>query len=215
MAAIVFDLDGTLIDSAPDIHAALNQVMTEAGGSPFDLATVISFIGGGVPLLVERALQAQGRPMAEHATLTARMLQVYGAASAVRTRLYPGLPETLETLRAAGHALGICTNKPEAPARDILDAFDLTRFFPVIIGGDTLAVKKPDPAPLEAAYAALPAGPRIYVGDSETDAETARRAGVPFLLFTEGYRKSPVEALPHRARFDDYAGFPALLAGAA
>lgn len=211
MAAIVFDLDGTLIDSAPDIHAALNQVIEGAGTAGFDLPTVISFIGNGIPTLVERAMRARDLAMDRHAELTAKMVEVYSAASTVRTAAYPGLTGALAALRAQGAALGICTNKPEAPARDILRDLDLAPHFDVVVGGDTLSVKKPDPAPLEAAFAAMAPGPRLYVGDSETDAETARRAGVPFLLFTEGYRKSAPEALPHLARFDHFDALPELV----
>jgi len=211
MAAIVFDLDGTLVDSAPDIQAALNAVMAEAGAAPFDLASVISFIGGGIPPLIEQAMRARDLPMAQHGALVARMSAVYGAENTARTQVFPGVIGALEQLRDQGHALGVCTNKPEAPARVILQALGLAPYFEVLIGGDTLAVKKPDPAPLHAAFAGLAAGTALYVGDSEFDAEAARRAGVDFLLFTEGYRRSPAEALPQRARFDAYAAFPALV----
>ncbi|GHG84446.1 phosphoglycolate phosphatase [Pseudodonghicola xiamenensis] len=211
MAAIVFDLDGTLVDSAPDIQAALNDVMAEAGATPFDLASVIRFIGGGIPPLMEQAMQARDLPMAQHAALVARMVEVYGAESTERTRVFPGVIAALGQLRGQGHVLGVCTNKPEAPARHILAALGLAPYFDVLIGGDTLAVKKPDPAPLHAAFAGLGAEVSLYVGDSEFDAEAARRAGVDFLLFTEGYRKSPVEALPQRARFDAYEAFPELV----
>ncbi|TDK43730.1 phosphoglycolate phosphatase [Antarcticimicrobium luteum] len=213
MTAIIFDLDGTLVDSAPDIQAAANRMLEGEGAEPLDLPTVIGFIGNGLPKLVERAMGARDLPMDRHTELTARTLAFYNAESTARTLPYPGLVAALDALRAQGFALGICTNKPAAPARDILDQFDLARHFEVVIGGDTLPVKKPDPAPLRAAFDALARG-GLYVGDSEVDAETAERAGVPFLLFTEGYRKQPVEALPHLARFDHFDALPGLVAQA-
>ena len=104
----------------------------------------------------------------------------------------------------------MCTNKPEKPARDILEAFGLTDYFDVVIGGDTTAAKKPDPTPLNAAFDAIGAETRLYVGDSEIDAETAERAGVPFALFTEGYRKVSVESMTSCCTFADFAELPAL-----
>ncbi len=213
VTAIVFDLDGTLVDSAPDIQAAANKMLESAGAAPLDLPTLISFIGNGIPKLVERAMRARDLPMDRHAELTDRTLEFYNAESALRTVPYPGLVDTLTTLQARGFALGVCTNKPADPARDILDQLGLTQHFEVVIGGDTLPVKKPDPAPLNAAFTAL--GRRgLYVGDSEVDAETAERAGIPFLLFTEGYRKQPIEALTHTARFDHFDALPGLVAKA-
>lgn len=202
---IVFDLDGTLIDSAPDIRAAANVMLEAEGAAPLDMATTISFIGNGIPKLVERAMRARDLPMAEHARLTEAMLAAYDKNPATLTRLYDGLAELLPALREDGHRLGICTNKPLAPTRQILDILEITDLFDVIIGGDTLAVKKPDPAPLMAAYDALGDGARLYVGDSEVDAETAERAKVPFALFTEGYRKVPVAELTHELAFADFA----------
>jgi len=202
---IVFDLDGTLIDSAPDIRAAANVMLAGEGAAPLDMATTISFIGNGIPKLVERAMRARDLPMADHARLTQAMLEAYDKNPATLTRLYDGLEALLPALREDGHRLGVCTNKPLAPTRQILDIFGITELFDVIIGGDTLTVKKPDPAPLLAAYDALGEGGRLYVGDSEVDAETAERANVTFALFTEGYRKVPVEKLPHELAFADFS----------
>ncbi len=214
MASIIFDLDGTLVDSAPDIHAALNRTMVELSEPLFGRAIVISFVGNGVPVLIDRAMHARGHaPDANrHALWERRFLHHYNAASAVLTQPYPGVVAALEALTDAGHLLGLCTNKPELPARHVLAAFDLTRFFPVVIGGDTLAQRKPDAAPLRAVARALEAVPAIFVGDSEVDADTALAAAVPFLLFTEGYRKSPAAALPAAARFADWAVLPGLVA---
>lgn len=212
MTAIVFDLDGTLIDSAPDIRAAANRMLRGEGREPLDLPTIISFIGNGLPRLVEQVMRVRGLDMGEHARLTQATLDHYSRAATDLTRPYPGMVAALERLRAQGCALGICTNKPEAPARAILRDLGLDGLFDAVVGGDTLAVRKPDPDPLHRAFAALGGAARLYVGDSEVDAETARRAGVPFLLFTEGYRKVPPEALVHRARFSDFAALPDLVA---
>jgi len=213
VTAIIFDLDGTLVDSAPDIQAAANKMLESEGLAPLDLPTVISFIGNGLPKLVERSMRARDLPMARHAELTERTLEFYNAESTARTVPYPGLTDALTTLQAQGFTLGVCTNKPADPARDILNQLNLAAHFEVVIGGDSLAVKKPDPAPLRAAFEAL-GREGLYVGDSEVDAETAERAGVPFLLFTEGYRKQPIEALPHLARFDHFDALPGLIAQA-
>ncbi|HSG55631.1 MAG TPA: HAD hydrolase-like protein, partial [Paracoccaceae bacterium] len=147
MSAIVFDLDGTLIDSAPDIRAAVNRTLEDEGQAALDLPTVISFIGHGLPRLVERAMGARGIPMDQHARLTEVTLAHYNAAANDLTRPYPGVMAMLERLRDEGHRLGICTNKPEAPARKVLDQFGMAHLFDVVVGGDTLAARKPDPAP--------------------------------------------------------------------
>lgn len=210
MAAIVFDLDGTLIDSAPDLLAAANAVLDGEGVEPLALPELTRMIGRGVPVLVERIIAARGLDPDAHPRLLATFHTVYEAAPADRTVIYPGVTAALAALRAAGHTLGLCTNKPEAPARRILDLLGLAQSFDVVIGGDTLDVKKPDPAPLHATFAALGAGGGLYVGDSETDAETAAAAAAPFALYTEGYRKTPVDEIAHDAAFGDFAVLPAL-----
>lgn len=213
MARIVFDLDGTLVDSAPDIRAVANAVLTDEGRAPLSLAETHAFIGEGTKVFVERMRIARDIPATAQERLHDAFLPRYQGAVAL-TEMYDGVTDALRALKEAGHVLGLCTNKPEGPADAVLRHFGLTDLFATRIGGDSLAQRKPDPAPLNAAFDAMGDGPRLYVGDSETDAETADRAGVPFLLFTRGYRKSPVEALPHLASFDDWADLPAMVSDA-
>ena len=210
MKAVIFDLDGTLIDSAPDIHAAVNLTLAEIGAARIDLRQVKSFIGNGVGVLIEKVRAARGLTLPQPEVLE-RFMQHYNANPATLTTLYPNVRATLELLTAQGTALGVCTNKPEGPTREILAAFDLTRFFSAVVGGDTLTARKPDPAPLAYAVAALNRPTTAYVGDSEVDAETAQRAALPFAIFSQGYRKTPISELPHDASFDDFAELPAVL----
>lgn len=206
--AIVFDLDGTLIDSAPDLHVALNSVLTAEGAAPVTLAETVGFIGHGIPNLVKQARLARALPETRQGPMAAAMFAAYQAAPSVLTRPYPGVLRLLQVLGERGHPLGLCTNKALAPTLQILQALGLQHHFAAVIGGDSLPQKKPDPAPLQACFAAL--GPaQLYVGDSEVDAETARAAGIPFALYTRGYRKAPVADLPHAVAFDH---FDALLA---
>jgi len=213
MSVVIFDLDGTLIDSAPDIHAASNRVLAEQGLAPLSLAEVRSFIGKGVPHLVARLLEASGEAAdgPRHAAMVARFSARYESAVGL-TRPYPGVAAALDALAADGRRLGLCTNKPAAPAWAVLRHLGLDHHFTVLIGGDSLPQRKPDPAPLRAAWAALGGGAAVYVGDSEVDAETAAAAGLQFALFTEGYRKTPVAALPHAAAFADFGALPKIIA---
>ena len=209
-ARVVFDLDGTLIDSAPDIHAIANGILASEGAAPITFEQARSFIGNGVSVFVEKMCAATGIPVSRHERLLAEFVRRYDDAVHL-TRPYPGVREALTQLGNAGHHLGICTNKPIRPCLSVLQHLNLDSFFMTVIGGDSLALRKPDPAPLEAAFIGLPDGPEIYVGDSEVDAETAHRASVPFLLFSGGYRKAPVEKLPHTAVFHKYQDMPNLL----
>lgn len=210
---VIFDLDGTLIDSAPGMRVAVNLMLEAEGAAPLDLPTVISFIGHGLPRLVARVMEARAIPATEHARLTALTRAHYDAAPGSQTQPYPGVMAALATLAARGHPLGICTNKPEGPARAILRDLGLLPRFAAVVGGDRLPVLKPDPAPLLACLAEIGhPGPPVFVGDSEVDAATAHAARIPFLLFTEGYRTTPAADLAPAASFDDHARLPALIA---
>jgi len=210
--AVVFDLDGTLIDSAPDIHAAANRLMVQNGFDPFAPEETRSFIGSGVPHFISCCLTARGR--AGDGALRARLIEDFIAdyeTAVTLTTVYPGVMGALDGLAGADLALGLCTNKPEGPAHSILAHLGLAGYFPVIIGGDSLTWRKPDPAPLQATAAALGARDVVFVGDSEVDAETAARAGVPFVLYTEGYRKGPIEQIAHDRAFSDFAALQELI----
>ncbi len=210
--ALIFDLDGTLIDSAPDIHATTNKVFLAKGLEPFPFEAVRGFIGNGVAVLISRLLDSRGLPKSGelHADMVRDFINIYEEAFDL-TKLYPGVAESLTDLRQAGHALGICTNKPERPARAALMHFGLDDFFAVVIGGDSLPQRKPDPAPLRAAIAALGNRRSLFIGDSEVDSETAQAADVPLALFAGGYRKAAAEALGARFIFDHHAALPHLL----
>lgn len=214
LRAVVFDLDGTLIDSAPDIHAALNAVLADVQAAPVTLEEVRGFVGDGAPVLIGRAMAARSLPddAALHARMLAHLLQIY--ESAVRlTRPYPGAVAALERLAAEGWQLGLCTNKPLGATRAVLAHLDLARFFPVVVGGDSLPERKPHPAPLLQVVASLGATGAVFVGDSEVDAKTAQAAGMPFALYTEGYRRVPLASLPHAFAFSDWALLPGWLGG--
>lgn len=209
VATIVFDLDGTLIDSAPDIREIANSLLRERALEDITLEETRSFIGHGTPVFVEKMRRARGIDDSAQAPLLEAFVARYDAAVAL-TRPYPGVEEALERLVAV-HRLGICTNKPYRPCVAVLDHLGLNRFFSTVWGGDSLDRRKPDPAPLYAAFEALGAGRRLYVGDSEVDAETAERAGVPFFLFSGGYRKRPAHQIPHAAVFDQFHELPVLV----
>lgn len=215
--AVVFDLDGTLVDSAPAIHAAVTRLLAAEERPPLAPGVVRAFIGNGVPALITKVMQAAALPAGgdEHTRLVAAFLADYEADPIARTVPMPGAPEALRALAAEGCRLALCTNKPEGPTRAILAAFGLLDLFGAVIGGDTLPRRKPDPAPLRAAFRGLGAASGLYVGDGEVDAATALAAGVPLLLYTGGYRCTAVKALPHAGAFHCWADLPALVLGRA
>lgn len=208
MSEIVFDLDGTLIDSAPDLLRAANALLDEAKRQALSLETLRGFIGEGVAKLIERVAAARDLPPESVPDLTARFLEIYEAAPSELTTLYPGVRAALAALDDAGYRLSVCTNKPEAPSKRILSDFDLRDAFAAVIGGDSLPERKPSPAPLFAALGPGAADRAVLVGDSEIDAETARAARVRFVLFVNGYRRGPVETIPHDAAFEHYRQLP-------
>jgi len=208
---LVFDLDGTLIDSAPDLHAAAVRLLAREGLPPLSLDTVRSFIGNGVPVLVERVMDAAGLDASGRDRLVSAFLEDYSAHATDLTRPYPGVAEALLELKQAGFAMAVLTNKPASPARQILADLDLAQFLDDVVGGDSLGTRKPDPAGLHHLQDALGGGQLVFVGDSEVDAETAVRGGLPFALFSEGYRKRPVAEIPHRVLFSAFHDLPDLV----
>jgi phosphoglycolate phosphatase len=211
-ARIVFDLDGTLVDSNPSLAAAGNALLRGLGRPEVPEEVCATFVGDGARVLVERLLAHSGGLPAEGVDPhLARFRQIYGADPVTGTRLHAGVPEALAALAAAGHGLAVCTQKPNGPAETILRSLGLMPPITALTGGDSLDVLKPDPRMLAHAADQLPPGPVVYVGDSHVDAATAEAAGVPFLLYTEGYRLVPVEELRHAAAFSDFAELPALV----
>lgn len=211
--AIIFDLDGTLIDSAPDIHAAVNRTLAGLDREALDLDTIRAFIGDGVPVLMERVIKARGLEPGQRDAMVEAFLAHYEADPATLTTLYPGVEDALEQFRDEGWAMGVCTNKPEAPSRAILKTFGIDGFFSAVVGGDTVEARKPDPKPLHAVCEQLGAKQAVFVGDSEIDAATAQATGMRFALFTEGYhRAEDVDDIPQDARFSDYDVLVAIVA---
>nr|WP_298686180.1 phosphoglycolate phosphatase [uncultured Dongia sp.] len=215
---LVFDLDGTLIDSAPDIADAVNDLLGELGKAPLALDAVKSMIGDGAPVLLQRALAVAG--VAETAAeLMPRFKILYEAASTNRTTLYPKVREILEEFRRQGRQLALCTNKPSAATQVVIDHFGMSALFQAIIGGDSLKERKPAKEPLLAAItgcggdAARAVDEAVMIGDSFTDLATAKAGGIPAVIIPSGYGKPADRATQgdfyQIARFAD---LPAMLA---
>lgn len=198
--AVVFDLDGTLIDSAPDLRAALNKVLTKHNRAPVSLHQVKMMVGDGAAKLVERAFAAAGEePAASRlSSLTSEFLGFYEGHSAELTRPYPGVRSTLSVLRARGLALGICTNKPEAATREVLRDLSMDSAFDAVLGGDTVdGARKPDPRIMQGMLDALGVGAKdaVMVGDAANDVDVARALEMPVIAVSYGYSRVPVHEL--------------------
>jgi phosphoglycolate phosphatase len=211
LKAVLCDLDGTLVDSAEDIRAALNQLLAADGRDPVGAAEIKTMIGDGVGKLIERALAARGGDPADAPGLTPRFLALYEPNAARSTRPYPGVPETLRALKARGLRIAVVTNKPERATREILASLDLAPLIEVVVGGDTAPERKPHPAPVLVALERLAVAPTeaVMVGDNHHDVSAARAAGVRAIAVTYGYSHVPHAELGAERLI---ATFPELLA---
>jgi len=205
--AIVFDLDGTLLDTVADIRQAMSDALVECGFAALPADYAPPNLHGAFPGALLAMMAQQGTPEAAHPAVIAAYTRLYQARGHRSSRPYPGLPEFLDDCRRRGVRLGVCTNKRHAPALQALEQCGILPFFDHVSGCDTVARPKPDPLPLLQAFEALGATPRqaAYVGDTHVDAASAQGAGVPFLLFRSGYGSPQVHDYPIAAGFDSYA----------
>ncbi|MEY3210479.1 MAG: phosphoglycolate phosphatase [Pseudomonadota bacterium] len=192
----VFDLDGTLVDSAPSIVLAINNTLATLSRPPLPLGAVREMIGEGAFTLVVRALEASGgqgswSPLA----VTERFLEIYRALEAEGTTAFPGAEGLLRSLHAQKIPVGLCTNKPDAPTQQVLTRLGWTALFGAVLGGDARPYRKPDPRHLQDVITALGGGAAVMIGDSITDLRAAKAAGVPCVLITHGYSVEDVATL--------------------
>jgi len=214
---IVFDLDGTLVDTAPDLVASLNVILAREGMAPLPLASARNMIGGGARKMLERGLEAEGRTVttAEMDRLTADFVAYYADHIADHSRPFDGLESALDQLSGSGCTLAVCTNKLEWLSRRLLDRLDLSSRFAVVCGSDTFGISKPDPAILR--QTVIRAGGQItstiMVGDAGPDVGVARRAGVPVIGVTFGYTEVPIEQLNPDVLISHMRELPAAVSG--
>jgi phosphoglycolate phosphatase len=212
MLTIVFDLDGTLIDTAPDLIDTLNLILTQEGLPAMPFAKARDLIGGGAKALLERAIAAEGRSCTpdEMDRLYAAYITHYAAHIADRSRPFPHLEATLDRFAATGYRLAVCTNKLEWLSVKLLGALKLSRYFAVICGQDTFGVQKPNPDIFRRTVRGAGGDPAqaIMVGDSRTDIDTARAARVPVVAVDFGYSDVPIATLEPDRLISSFADLP-------
>ena len=210
---LVFDLDGTLVDSVPDLRAAVNEMLRERGRPPLSPSEVKRMVGDGAPALVARALAASGADPAGAGDALARFLEIYEANAVQLSRPYPGVRETLTALRRRGYRAAVCTNKPQRATMAVIEGLGFLPLFDGVAGGDHFVVKKPDPGHLLGLIGELGASvtATAMIGDNENDAAVAHAAGVPLVLMRYGYARVAPESLAADALLDHFADLPAAL----
>jgi phosphoglycolate phosphatase len=211
-ATVAFDLDGTLVDSAPDLIGALNQMLGEQGLAPVPLPAGRRLIGGGVRLLLERGFRQAGAQLREddESSLIDRFIPLYRERIARESRPFEGVEAALDALAAAGARLCVCTNKRTDLSLALLQAVNLLDRFQAVAGPDAVSARKPDPAHLIEAVKLAGGDPAraVMVGDSAADAASARAAGVPLVLVSFGYTETPVAQLGSDVVLDRFADLP-------
>lgn len=213
---VIFDLDGTLVDTSPDLCAALNHALEDIGRPAVDADTVRHLVGHGARALIERGLALSGT--ADEATVERALpafLRFYAAHIADGSRPYEGAEAAMDALAAAGTTLAVCTNKPVALAEQLIAALGWTSRFAAVLGGDSIAVRKPDPAHVVATARAAGHGLEraLFIGDTSVDVAAARAAGVPVIVVGFGFADRPAADLGGDAVIASFAELPAAMAG--
>ena len=216
MRTVIFDLDGTLADTSGDLVAAANHCfrMMDLGDVLDPVRDAGVAVRGGKRMLTEGLKRVDRYDPEVVEAYYPRLLDAYALSICVHTVLYPGAMEAVEALRDAGYRVGICTNKPEALAEQLLDQLGVRGSFASLVGADTLSVRKPDPEPLREAVRRAGGDPAqsLLVGDSDTDRNTARAAGMPSILVTFGPTGGDMAALEPEALLNDFADLPSVVA---
>ena len=216
---LVFDLDGTLIDTAPDLVDTLNVMLAREGLAPVPYETARNFIGGGARAMIARGIEAEGRvmPQAKLEQMFAEFIAHYSEHVADRSRPFPGLIDALDELAAGGYRFAVCTNKLERLSLLLLDALALSRRFEAICGQDTFGMQKPDPEVLRRTIKAAGGSLQraIMIGDSGTDIRTAQAAGVPVIAVDFGYSDRPVAEFNPDRIISHFAQLPGAVAAIA
>ena len=212
---VIFDLDGTLIDSVPDLCREISLFLNKHGRRALTESETVSIIGNGAAMMLRGAYKLTGEAIGESEmpSLLAAWVCQYADAEMSLTRAFPRVPETLEKLKADGFKLAVCTNKPHEPTLAILKKLDLEKYFDVVLDADALPVRKPRPEPLWEAVKRMDGtnDSAVMVGDSEADAEAARNAGFPVVLLTYGYSHVPFDEIKPDALLDDFGELPDVL----
>ena len=215
-SAVIFDLDGTLVDSAPDLLPATNHALSIIGRAPVSLEALRGMVGGGLRQMINLGAQASGGPVEENTLdrLLAAGMVHYADHISDNTTIYEGVIENLEALAAANVPMAVCTNKTAHFARRLIDDLRLTPYFKAALGGDSLAVRKPDGEHILTAIRDAGANPAdaVMVGDSITDVDAARNANVPVVLVSFGYTVTPARELGADAVIDHFQELPQALA---
>jgi len=214
MPTLIMDLDGTLIDSVPDVCASLNRALHSKDIAPLTPEQVSKMVGHGAWFMIEQAIKASTTETTiDIDAMRDLFLSEYSARPVENTVIFPGVLDVLDTFKSQGALLGICTNKPEKTTYPVLDALGLRDYFPAIVCGDTLPYSKPDSRHVHKVIDMLgtDAASAVFVGDSETDVAAARNAGLPIVLVSYGYTLAPPEDLGADVLIDHFSDLPEAL----
>ncbi len=207
---LLFDLDGTLVDTAPDLVATLNTILLRNNREPLPLESVVKLVGDGARALLDRGFRETGAPADNLDALVTEFIDIYIESATLHSRPFPDVLEVLDGFATAGHRMAVCTNKPQRPSEIILHELDLMRFFDVVVGGDRLPTRKPDAGHLLGALELMNVSGRssIMVGDSLNDVVSARKAKMPVIVVSYGYSTTPPAELGGDVLINKFADLP-------